>query len=282
MAVKVIGTPDFKAGLLNPLFKVAGLSYLGARRRKGLQGEQWVLVYESGVSDKKQKLSPAEVAYNLCPTAFGYVAEIEAVGSTHRLTITTPDNPADGTGGLVVPQYELLGNLNQHDLREHPRALALGPSNLKIINGLLRGDANSDGSPKYSEAQIDAMPPDGRTIYDLLVQRDGNSTFYKSQYVFRYTAVVNPRSTLISVIYANAERIYNTAQMLAETGPPSGILASVETAVTDSRPATVAAGYFFGWLKMNPTVTSEANFKIRISGEYNLDIWSTFIYRTKA
>lgn len=275
MAITVCGSPDFNDGIPGPIFTIAGLSPQGARKRKGpTSGEQWVLMYESAASDDPSVPSPAELAYNLCPA--GYTAEIDATGPTHKLYITTPENPTDGTGGIIATQYELLGNNQQFDLRLHPKALALGAPTIKVINNVLNGARDNDQHLINTESDISAIGTEALTLYNLLLQENGNRAFQKSQYVFRLTQIASNNAT-INVAYANVEKIYTTEQMLSETGPPSGILSAVADAVTGSDPG-IHSGYQYGWLKQTPTVTTAANNKIQVTVEYWLELWSTWIY----
>jgi hypothetical protein len=275
MPLVVKGSSQFIAGPPGPLFTIAGLSPQGARKRKSPNGgEQWVLVYESAASNDPSLPSPAEVAYNLCPSA--YTAEIDATGPTHKLYVTTPENPTDGTGGIIAVQYELLGNNQQFDLRLHPKAIALGTPTIKKINNVLNNAKDDNGRAINTEAEITTIGGDALQLYNLLLQENGNRAFQKSQYVFRVTQIASNRAT-INVAYSDVEKIYTTAQMLAETGPPSGILTAIADAVTGSNPGA-HAGYQYGWLKQTPTVTTAANNKIQISVEFWLELWSTWIY----
>jgi hypothetical protein len=65
--------------------------------------------------------------------------------------------------------------------------------------------------------------------------------------------------------------------MIAETGPPVGILNTIASAYDNSTP-TASDGYVYGWLKQTPTAVTVANQKLQVSGEFWLGQWSTFVY----
>jgi hypothetical protein len=249
-----------------------------SRRKSPYNGEQWVLTYEGPAANDGSKISPAEVGYNLVPSDFQ--AELQALGPVYRLTVVTPDLPSGGTVGVQQAFYELAGNSLQFDMREHPKALALGAEIMKTIDTAINGDTESARSAALTS--ITGTPANRTTdkyrLYELLRQRNGNGVFFKPQYVFRFNRIASNRAT-INVGYANVGKILTTAQMIGETGPPNGILASIEEAESNTRPAAVA-GYQWGWLKQTPTVSTEAGNKTRISGEYFLEFWSTWLYET--
>src|SRR5256885_895685 len=108
MAVRILATPDFiKKGALSPLFTIPSLSFLGVERGKGpINGEQWILSFESACSNNPSKPSAAEVAYRLVVGDFS--AALRAIGPTHQLTVRTPDDPSGASEGVVSRTYELL------------------------------------------------------------------------------------------------------------------------------------------------------------------------------
>ena len=290
MALTVRSTSDFALGPLSPLFSVPGLSFLGVSRRKSpYNGEQWVLTYESAASNDPTIASAAEEGYLLVPSDFS--ADLQALGPTYRLTVTTPDIPSGGTAGVQQTFFELNGNALQKDIREHPKALVLGPSRIEAISravdrwtnavGYTYSIADVTGATEEDEAITGDEAADALSLYNLLRQRNGNAAFQISQYVFRYTRIASNRASL-DVGYSNVEKILTTEQMVAETGPPVGILSAIADAVTAATPTTVASGYQFGWLKQTPTVTNIAGNKIQISGEYWLESWSTWLYAVAA
>lgn len=274
MALVIKGTPDFASGPLSPLFRVPKLSFKGVSRRKSpYSGEQWVISYEGPASNKANKISPAEVGYNLVPSDFE--AQLEAVGPIYRLTVITPDFPSGGGSvGVQQTSFELAGNSLQFDMREHPKALALGPTVLKDIDNAIDGETAAIRSAALSTVQ--AAGGDTLALYNLLRQRKGSGSFFKPQYVFRYNRIASNRAT-INVGYSGVGKIHTTAQMIAQTGPPTGILNSIAEAVAPITPENVD-DYTMGWLKQTPTVVSQAGNKLQISGEYYLEFWSTWLY----
>jgi hypothetical protein len=284
MALTIKGDRKFLAkGAIGPLFQVAGLSFLGVERQKGpTYGEQWVFSFESAASNDPTKASPAEVAYHSCPLEF--VSKLTAIGPKHQLTISCPVEPngnADALSALSA-QYELLGNEISLDLREHPKALALGPDKIAIIDGVLNHEDKTPGVP-YTTADL-PTDADSKILYGLLRQRNGNATFQTSQYVFKYSYITNRKADL-KVAYSGNNQIYSTAKMLLETITPEGILSAVDDAVASIRTAVIPVGanvgtYKTGWLKKAPTVTVVANNKVQISGEFVLEFWSDWIYGT--
>lgn len=275
MALTIRGTEEVLSdGSVSPLFQIPGLVYQGMDKRKGpLNGEVWTLTFQSAGRSDPSQMSPAETGYNLIAGDFSAAGDFK--GARHTLTVTTPEDPTGDSEVSVTAQFELLGNELQKDIREHPIALALGYEKLKIIDGVLNGDLKSPGV-KYSESDI--LAGNMTHVYRYLRQRNGNGGYHKSQYVFRYTRITSNRA-VIDVGFTGVERIHTTAQMVAQTGPPPGILASIADAYTTSVPAAVA-DYQYGWMKKTPTVTNVAGNKVQISGEYWLEEWSTIFYAT--
>jgi hypothetical protein len=283
MALVVKGTAEFKSGPLGPLFKIPKLQYQGFRQRKSpYGGYSWVLQWKCPATRSAAIPSAAQVAISLVPADFE--ATIEGLETpVHTLTVTTPDIPTGGTAGVMASYYELLGNVLQKDIREHPRSLELGPAVIRTIDCVLNqqvdpntvGPTNAAGSVPTED---DIPSGDARTLYNLLSQRGGNAHFQVSQFVFRYTRVASSRATGL-VNYSNVGKILTTAQMLEETHPPYSILSEVNNAVTANEP-TIAPGHVYGWLKQSPTVTTQAGNKLQIVGEYWLEVYSTYMYES--
>lgn len=268
-----------KKGSAGPLFRVPGLSYLGMRKRRNpVNGIFWEMRWMSAASNDPSKPSPAETGFNLVPSS--YSAEVEAIGAKHVLTVSSPDDPTGGTGGLVSTTYEVLGNSPQKDLREHPKALALYGGGQAAADAMRRITvalyADEKDRAKY-EAPIIANGGDELILYLHFKQRNGSASFQISQFVYRVSAIVSNTATY-GVAYSNNSKLYTTAQVLAETKPPTGILASVVDAAEKNTPASIPIGYAWTWLKQSPTVTTEAGFKVRVTLEYWLELWSTWIY----
>lgn len=273
MALVVKGTPDFRDGPLSPLFSVPKLSFRGVSRRKSpYNGEQWVLTYTGPASNNPEEMSPAEIGYSMVPSDFE--AQLEATGPIYTLTVISPDFPAGGSVGVQQAFFELAGNSLQFDMREHPKALALGPATLKQIDNAIDGETAAIRSAALDA--VNSAGGDTLALYNLLRQRKGSGSFFKPQYVLRFNRIASTRA-VISVGFDNVGKILTTAQMVSETGPPGGILASIDEAVSATQPANVS-GYQWGWLKQTPTVQTVAGNKIQISGEYYLEFWSTWLY----
>lgn len=275
----VKGTDEFRDGtLFVPIFgNMPGLSYIGAVQTKTpYSGQQWVLSYESAANTEPHIPSIAQVCLALTPS--GFEARVDATGPVHRLTVVTPDIPSgDGSLGVQETQFELLGNALQKDVREHPKALALGSAVVRTIDCVLNQSVDPNTNDVPTQAEIPSG--DATELYNILSQRSGSAAYQVSQFVLRYTRIASFRAT-VDVGYSGVEKIHTTDQMIAQTGPPSGILAAIADAVEAARPTTVPSGYFFGWLKQTPTVTTMAGNKTQITGEYWLEVWSTWMYAT--
>lgn len=266
----VASSPDFSAGSTSPLFTIPGLAYLGAsKRRSPTFGEQWVLTFESAGSSNLSVQSAAQYAYDLVPS--DYTAELDTSRATiHRLIVTTPDNPADASNTVISTTYELLGNANQKDIWEHPKALALTEAQRTAVKTAVRAESSASLT----------TGSDSLYLCDLILQGNGSRAFQVSQYVYRVTHVVSGRYAT-QVAFSNVQKIYTTDQMLAELSPPATILFSAETIVAQHT-STVPTGYLYGWLKQTPTVNQIAGNKFTITNEWWLEEWSTWIYETIA
>lgn len=278
MALVISGTPEFREGPLSPLFSIPGLSFQGVSRRKTpFGGEQWVLAYESGASNNPEQISPAEEGYNQVPADFA--ADLQCFGPIYRLTVTAPDVPQGGTIGVHNTYYNVQGNEIQRTLYEHPKAIRLGVAKLIQIRDLVNG---APGALTIAQIKAGLTPQkqiDAQTLYDLLASSDGSKVLNISQYVFQYTKTASRRA-VVEIAYGNTDCIYTTAQMISETGPPTGILSAIASAEVDNAPAVPTAGYLYGWLKKAPTVTNSAGNLMQISGEFALEEWSTWEYDT--
>lgn len=279
MSLTIKGTEEFlRMGAASPLFQVPGLSYLGIRKRRTpLYGWTYVLEFKSAASNDPSQPSAAESACNLVPEY--YVAECEARGPVHTLTVTTPDEPAAGTNGVISTTFELLGNALQKDLKEHPRALALGPDVIAEIDAVIAGDK------KYNEADFPSKD-DAIALYDRMRQRNGSASYQTSQYVLRVSQIASAR-TSIEIAHRNVECIYTTNQMIGEVGPPPGIMAGIPEIEANKIASLEKLNYHVwlekyvvGWLKQTPTVTTEAGNKIRVTQEFWFEAWDNWTYDT--
>jgi hypothetical protein len=257
MAATIIGSPAFTwAG-------IPGLSYVGRRRTRNPQyGFGYEYVFK-GTPDA------VNTAYNQC--ADDQSAVIEEFGPVHTLTVSTGDDPSNATSQIVTNNYELLPNSQQKDVYEHPKALALGQTALNAIRVELKKDnpnvANISGA-------------DAKKLFTLLLEGNGSRSFQVSGYAFKATQIVSRRSS-VAILFANKERLYTTAQVVAESSPPSGFLWGLASVAADA-PPTVPDGYLYSWLKQVPSITSAAGNKYSIQNEWWLEVWSTWLYDAKA
>jgi hypothetical protein len=267
MALVIRGTKEFfESGSASPLFRIPQLVYQGATQRRHPQyGQQWVLYFQSPAATDESQLSAAQNAFNLVPAYFS--AEIDYRGPVHFLTVACPDEPSGGAAnGIISTDYELLGNEKQIDIRLHPNSLALGYTVLAQVEDKL---TNPD-----SAVNIGSLPANAQTLYNLLKAGNGQYPVEVSQYVFRCNRIAVSFKE-IDVGYGNVNRIYTTQGMITETGGPSPILRAIADAETSSRPATIAAGHAYGWLKKSPTVQTIGGSKTQITSEYWLGLYPT-------
>lgn len=189
------------------------------------------------------------------------------------LTIRTPDagDPNDdGQDQILNTTFELQANTSQKSGYEHYRALALGRATIKNIKNAV-SNTTTAANPTFIG--------DADTLYAHMV--NSQDSFISPQFVFKLSQIVS-RKAVVTIGYTNTSRIYTSAQLKAETNPTSLFLTAIDEAVstvqTDQYGGSVPAGYFLGWLKQAPTITTIAGEKQSISVEHWLEAWSTFYY----
>jgi len=191
-------------------------------------------------------------------------------GPVCLLTVTTPDYPDAETSESYTRRFELLGNDIERSIYGHPSVLALGIPTIQKIKDAVNKEGKFDQVTLLPESLKDN--PTAMSVYKLIM--GGGDSYHYSQYVYRVTTTISSRSAG-RLAFANTNRIYNTAQMIAEAGAPPTIRFSLADI-----PALPAApsGYMNGWLKKSPTVTEIAGQKAEVALEYVLETWSTFAY----
>jgi hypothetical protein len=255
---RVIGTAAFVA---------AGLTLKSTNRRKNpIDGESRVYVY---VGTQAAVLN----AYaTINETDYLEVEVDETSAPEYRLIVNAPDDSVVNS----VTNYEVLGNEITKSIYEADRTIALGNQTLRDIRDRINRDESGDG-----------LSNDAKILYNLA--KAGVTGWEVSQFVYRVTKVVSRKYTQ-KVAYNNIGRIYKTTQVIAETQPPPGLVFSLSDIKGDSSasgPNDIAetpgvsaeTGWIYGWKKGTPTTQRVAGFRIAISTEFKLGIWSTYLYK---
>lgn len=177
-----------------------------------------------------------------------------------------------GVPNLSVDEWQLTANEIQKDLFEHPTSLAIDADQIHAIKKGLEDHTPSE------QLSIDG---NAIVLYDLLTR--GTTHFALGQYVLRHsTNVSNDYS--VNVADFNVERIYTTAQLIAEvTNPTSWVFplpGRLVYKINNLAAPPARAGYLWGWRKLPSTEHTAAGNRIAITTEYSLEQWSTYIYQT--
>jgi hypothetical protein len=197
--------------------------------------------------------------------------------STHKsVLVATAGGGQVGYGEIATDTWQILANEIQKDLLQHNRSLAIDAAQIREIDRGIRGDSNG----KLLSSQL-TISGDAVSLYDLLFH--DQTHFALGQYVLKHTTNVS-NSYGINIADLNVEKIYTTAQLLAEvtnsalwTFPMPGRLQYK----ISNLPAPIArSGYLWGWRKLPSTETTAAGNRIDITTEYWLEQWSTYSYGT--
>ena len=173
----------------------------------------------------------------------------------------------DGRAEVPINVWELIGQDINHDLYEHPLAGGISETELAKLRKAV--DQNRRGET------VSVFPNDSNalTMYGLLSK--GTDSFVRCQYVLRKSQTVTSNFTLAVSTYG-VDAIWSLNQIYAIEPIYNRIY---DTIVTIAEP-TAKPGFVFGWLKKSPQITAEANNKIRITQEWWLEQWSTWIYQS--
>jgi hypothetical protein len=238
------------------------------------QGQQYTAVAVRAIYDP---LRGGQIVIDYEGTATGinaliatlYSYERYEIGTSdppiYRITVYTPD-PAD------APVWELLANLKEKDIFEHPDSKAISVAN---INKLIKWTKSSDPTTEPSFT-ADGTQTAATNLYNLV--RNGTRKYFTEEYVLRYTLTAT-NAVQLNLAYANTDKIFTPAQ-LANPGTsgitlPAGISASIGNIPAKTAPSN----WVWGWLKRAPTARQTSLGKVVITGEWWLDLWSTFVYQ---
>lgn len=214
-------------------------------------------------------------------------------------TITLTGGSSSGGSDGPVDNWQLLGNELQKSWAEHPNSLALEVKKIGTL-GVLSQDAQifkdgkgligviSNGNVAYPAASSgtgylpfnfdSATYNQAMQLFKLLIS---NSDHYsKGQPVLRHTQTVGD-SYLGDLPQANEEKIYTTQQLLDEcAGYPRKLPLRLVNRIKNFPAPDDVTGYRWGWRKLPINEITVGNFKIEITTEWYLDLWSTFYYQT--
>jgi len=222
--------------------------------------------------------------YNQIPFWQQTADEIRIVeDSSPYATLTAIINSViDGSIEVPVNVWELLGQDLEHDAWLHPKSNRITDTDYgKILRAI---EEIKDRKP----VSVYPSGPEANSMLALL-KKAGNVAFVQSQFVLRKTQTVT--STFqFDMSMAGLDQIWTTARLVAaEPLMNSNILRAVNNIPNqqvmyrvDTGPESgnlvVDGNWLWGWLKKSPTITQEANNRIKLTQEFWLENWSTYLY----
>jgi hypothetical protein len=231
---------------------------------------------------------------NLADNANSYLLPTELTnnqGGTATLEVTDPRN------SYTIDTWQIVGNAVSMDMLSHP-------SLINILYSFLQNMSDLDNTISHLRINLqDSVPVDtafstddilmtladtviGGTLkrWYALIQR-GSSNYMKGQYVLRHTTNA-PQAFEGNASDVGVEQIYPTSLLLSEVTDanlwvytlPGRLFAKILSITAN--PPVVPDGdiYYFGWLKQPSTESTAAHFRIDITTEYTLELWSTDAY----
>lgn len=200
------------------------------------------------LSEPRTKLLNSAVAsYTAALRANGYAYEVEPIGeSPHSIVTTLNVDEGSGPETILNDLWELDGNDMEKSIWELPKIRRELEKTLDVweraqvranIEALVRGDSE-DGATTPSN-----FDP---AVYTGLISSliSGVEAFPISTYVLRRTLTL-PALTTLAPGFANSNRIYTTAQLLA-----------FETSIPTNLGNTLPTGY---WQKKTPTASQQSD-----------------------
>jgi hypothetical protein len=197
----------------------------------------------------------------------------------------------DTTQQYTIDSWQLVGAEENFDIFSHPTIVGLvgvyGDSFLSSVRQFLQSPspANNTTALYYYLTQTDNLSSnDALTVASFFsLNIRGTTEFRASQYALRHTTNA-PNRYQANVSDVNVNYIYTTSELLTEVlssslwiYPLPGRLQYKINAIPVPSPQN---GYEWGWLKSSSTETTAANNRIDISTDYQLALWSTYLYGT--
>lgn len=187
-----------------------------------------------------------------------------------------------GIPDVTTDTWQILGNEIQKNLLEHPDVQNMEVNYPGTIGYIKRDlDLIDQGLPPGDPAPDPAtMPLAGQLYYTL---KTGATHYALGQYVLRHTTnVSNQYNTNVSDF--NIERIYTTAQLIAEVGNGNSwtfpLPGRMVNKIQNLAAPTAVTGYLWGWRKLPSTETTTAGNRVEITTEYWLEQWNiAFVYK---
>lgn len=263
MSATILASSDFQYN------GIPGLSLVDkVRTRTGAYGYGWELTFEGTEG-------AVNAAFLSLPEDCD--AKMRASGPFHQLIVSYSTDPAGNISSQLSNSFELLGNNNQFDILEHPKALDLPRATVENVIRLVSKTELTDDE----EAEAEALAGDAGELYDYLKRRSGSGSFEDAQFVFRATIIASRRST-VNIAFANDNRLYTFAQLKNEANPPTGYIFSLDAIEASCAPAIVMDGHAWRWKKGTPSVTSAPGNRVAIQIDWTLAVWNTWVYRAAA
>lgn len=234
-----------------------------------------------GISQSQMAALQAEYQAGGVPCTFK-----QNQGGTYSLDVDDPSQL------YLIDTWQVVGNSEEIEALSHPLIL-LNPDFSDSVRDHMRKNLSESVPVEtvFDATNGDIILKDFAGVELALLQRwyslmnRGAVAYKRGQYVLRHTSNAPPGwSHNVSDI--GVEQIYSTANLLSEVTDPYlwayPLPQRLITKLSDitSSPPIIPMGltYFFGWLKQPSTETTGAHFRIDITTEYILELWSNDFY----
>lgn len=183
-----------------------------------------------------------------------------------KLRVRSPEIDENNAEPQLTTTWELLSNMVERDLKEHPSARNIDPKVMAQIDSIL-------DDPTYEDNHlILARGDDGEAFLEL--ERHGTTKFSSINFVLR-------RSMLASLRYKTeyslegVSKLWTTDQLKTKEAVPPTLIWDIGHITAPAE----RAGYLWSWLKMGPSITQSIGGRWQIVQEWWLEHWSTWIYK---
>jgi len=195
-----------------------------------------------------------------------------------ELEVTSPDAP-EGIAEIITDNWQIVGNeVNESAYYAPPMMSAVSLANRTFIADAIKQGTSTDEA-------VAALGADANGIQFFKELLKGQDSYAVGQYVLRHTTNCSASSTY-NVSDVNVERLYTTAQLLAEVTNgslwiqplPTRLVTKIGSIYSVTPPDAEAGFYLWSWRKLPSTETKTVGNRIEINTDYVLYLWSTLRY----
>lgn len=199
-------------------------------------------------------------------------------GRRSKLTTNATSAKQEEFNQITTDTWQLLATEVARDIKHHPKVQQFTKAQLQDVLQAVE-DFQSGGEP-----DISGFSEDQTRVYTHIVF--GFTSYIATEYVMRHTTSVanvfeeNVADEGVGSVYsfANLESEITNQQLWTFPCPPRLLQKMDELENAFLAGESIPEGFTMGWRKTASTETTAANSRIDISTEYQLGLWSTFLY----